>query len=113
MLGKPGTFIRLETELSIFSELDYSSPVVIFSKLKEILGRYGLTVDDEDLYIDHNDTEADFYFELNYDTEYRGDPVYLTVSYQATPTNTFKVEAHIMTEEELVDFIGDDEIEEI
>lgn len=109
----PRSYIKLERELQEFTDSEHIAPLVIFAQLKLILAAHGFQLEDQDLMTDFSDVDSDYYFELYFPKELSDGKLFLTVSFEVTERKTYLVDVNILTEEELQEYIGEDEVEEI
>jgi hypothetical protein len=110
----PQYFIALEAELLALAEQTHTSPYIIYNKVVSILSKYGIRADTQDLTLTFDDFEdTAYFFKLDYPEEIANGVLYLTFEFFRTEDEFFIVDINIMSEEELDDFIGEDEVEEI
>lgn len=105
----------LETELLHISDQSYVTPYIPLMKVKKALAQYNFSFDDMDAFIKLAPGDS-FFFQLNYptlDPSDPGEPLYLTVEVDFDPEKGYSLALNVLGEEELDEFIGDDEIEDI
>lgn len=110
--SNPRFYINLESDLDRLAAMSFPSPYIIFSKVKNILANYGMFLADDDVFLRMDDIEYPYFFQLTYPQQVENGNLYVTMEFSAAEVG-FKVDINIMTEEELDEFIGDDEVEEI
>lgn len=110
-----GFFKRLESDLSVLEAQTHTTPYIAYSKIVRVLDGYNIHLDKEDTFVAFDDVdEADYFFQLTYPNSNENENMYLTLSFDKDEDEMFyHVDINIVTEEELNEFIGDDEVEDI
>lgn len=113
----PQFYISLEKDLESLQNETFLSPYMVFAKVVAILRDYGITIDEESgtgQFTMFDDLEADYFFKLNFPEQIQQEQnTYLTIDFEEGENGFYTTDINIMSEEELMDYIGEDETEEI
>ena len=103
---------ELEEELHWISGQSYINQYVAFTKIKKALAQFNFFLDQSDQFIDFSDQDATYFFKLMTPDFGDENSIYLTIDFEAVD-GYFEVDVNIVDEENLDEYIGDDEVEEI